>query len=103
MMRNHKFELFFSVATVLFFILCDWLLRAESSPLQHYLLYNVDLRNLWALVNLGPVIAGLMLSGNVHQPSEVGYFLAATTQWFIVGYVISWVLHGVAVRLRDAA
>src|SRR6266581_2336395 len=37
MMRNHKFELFFSVATVLFFILCDWLLRAESSPLQQYL------------------------------------------------------------------
>ena len=102
-MRAHKFELSFSSAAVLLFVLCDWLLRAESSPLRQYFLYNVDLPNLWGLLNLGPAIAGMILSGNVHQPSEVGYFLAAVAQWFIVGFLVSLVLHGIAVRVRDAA
>ena len=102
-MRDHKFEFFFGVAAALLFALCDWLLRAESSPLYHYFLYNVDLPNLWGTVNLAPIIAGFILSGNVHQPSEVGYFGAAVLQWFIVGFLISFVLRGIAVLLRNAA
>lgn len=89
-MRKFKLHLLFGAVVVLLFLLCGWLVTAESSPLSDYFLYNIALPNLWRRLNLAPAFVGLILSGNVHQPSPVGYFAGAIVQWFIVGFVASF-------------
>ena len=70
-------------------ILIGWLLLGESSPFYNYLLWHPAPRNLWAKANLTAFFAGIVASGNVHQPSVLAYVLASFLQWSVLGYLIS--------------
>ncbi len=67
---------------------------AESSPLHKYFLWHVSIPNLFRTLHTVPLIAALLASGNVHQPNPVAYFAAATVQWFIVGFALSFAFTG---------
>ena len=83
----HRLRVHFvvGVASVALFGCFEWLLMWESSPLHHYFLYHVELPNLWRKLHMIPYIAGIAASGNVHQPSAIGYYAAAVIQWFTLG------------------
>jgi hypothetical protein len=97
-MRISRFHFIFGAAFVLAFALLHWLLVIRSSPLYSYLLYHEELRNLWIRIHTGPFLIAIILSGNVHQPSSVIYFAAAASQWFIAGFLLSFVFTGFRVR-----
>ena len=71
-----------------------WLVQGETSPLRGYFLYHVGFGNFLAKVNLPAILVGILVSGNVHQPSEIACFIAMFVQWFVVGWftfvVVSW-------------
>lgn len=102
-MRRLRFHHLFGSAFVFAFFAGSWLLMAESSPFYSYLLYHGEPRNLWSRIHTGPYIVGLLLSGNVHQASPVGYLAAAAVQWFIVGFLLSFVFTGFRVRRHENA
>lgn len=100
-MRRLRFHLIFGCVFAFAFFVCNWVFTADSSPLNSYLLYHVEPRNLWTLIHTGAYIVGMLLSGNVHQASPVGYFAAATVQWFVVGFLLSFVFTGFRVRRHE--
>ncbi len=102
-MRKLRFHFIFGAAAVLAFIVCSWLVIGESSPFHDHFLHNVALPNLWRRLHTGAYIVGMILSGNVHQPSAFGLFGAAILQWFIIGFLLSFVFSGFRVRHHDAA
>ena len=91
-MRISRFQFAFGAAFVLVFALLYWLLIFESSPLYSYLLNHVEPRNFWMRLHTLPSTVAVLLSGNFHQPSPVGFLVAAAAQWFIVGFLLSLVL-----------
>ena len=66
-----------------------WLVMAESSPFHDYFLYHGAAGNVLAKLNVPACLVGVLISGNVHQPSEVATFVAMFVQWFVVGWLIS--------------
>lgn len=72
-----------------FALLVDWLLTSETSPFREYLLWHVAVRNFWTRINLGPLLLGFAMSGNIHQGSQAGYLLGLLLQWGTIGTVVS--------------
>ena len=70
-------------------VLLCWLSTSEASPFHHYFLYHPALSNLLAVLNLPAILAGVVASGNVHQPSELVTAIAVFAQWFGIGYLIA--------------
>ena len=52
---------------------------------------------------LVPLMMAIAVSGNVHQPSEVGLLLGFLVQWFFVGLAGGALLWAISSRKRDAA
>lgn len=102
-MARLQFHFLFSALFVLAFGVISWLVMSESSPFREYFLWHVELPNLLRWFHLGPAIIGIMLSGNVHQPSTLGFFTAAVLQWFMVGFLLSFVLTGFKARREKNA
>ena len=102
-MKRLRFHFIFGGVFVFAFFVGSWLFTAESSPLYSYLLYHVEPRNLWTRIHTGPYIIGMILSGNVRQASPVGYLAAAAVQWFIAGFLLSFVFTGFRVRRHENA
>lgn len=73
-------------------LLVSWLLLDESSPLDQYFLWHVEVPNFWRLLNAVPFIAGSMISGSHAGPDFPVFIALLLIQWFIVGFVISFVL-----------
>ena len=66
----------------------------ESSPLHEYFLWHVDIPNLFRQLHTGPYIVGMLVSRNAHQPSPIGFLAAAAVQWFVVGFLLSFIFTG---------
>jgi hypothetical protein len=45
-----------------------------------------------------PITFGILISGNVHQPSELGFLIGAVIQWTAIG-LIAWVAHVLVRRM----
>jgi hypothetical protein len=73
-----------------------WLFEVDSSPLIDFYAQTLALSVFWQTVNTFPRMAAhitaLYFTGNVHIRSETTYVLALFAQWFIVGYLVSWLL-----------
>ena len=78
------------VALIALFL--TWLLLDDTSPLDEYFLWHVDIPNYWRLLNAVPFIAGSIISGSHAGPHPVVYITLQCIQWFIVGFVLSLVL-----------
>ena len=102
-MRKFRIHFVFGTAFVLVFACLEWLLMWESSPLQHYFLFHVELPNLWRQLHTIPFIAGMIASGNAHQPSAVGFYAVATIQWFTLGLIVAVLFTKFRVRTHNAA
>src|SRR3954469_19984111 len=89
-----RFHCVFGLAFVALFGVSTWLVSAESSPLHHYFLWHVEIPNLYSKLNIGPIFVGVVLSGNVHQASPIGFVAAAALQWFMIGFLLSFAFHG---------
>ena len=83
------FQIIFSSIVSLIAGAITWTLSADNSPLHEYVIWHTWLPNLWGMVNFIPLIFGLIVSGNVHAPSESGIMIGVIIQWFIVGVVLS--------------
>ena len=44
-------------------------------------------------LNMPNVAAAFMISGNVHQPSFVGWAVAYFIQWSVIGYLVAWLIY----------
>jgi len=80
----------FIVGTIALFI--SWLVLSEASPLENYFLWHSGVRNMWALLNIVPVIAAALIEGNPHSFSERVVAIGIFVQWFIVSYVLCAIL-----------
>jgi hypothetical protein len=65
-----------------------WIISDEG-PFQDFFLDHTALPNFWSALNTLPVILGVLLGRNVHQPSDFGVYLGFFIQWFVVGYLLS--------------
>ena len=102
-MRRLRFHFIFGLGGILAFGICSWLIRGESSPLHEYFLWHVELPNFYSRLHSGPYFVGMLLSGNVHQPSSFGFIAAAAFQWFIAAFLLSFVFTGFRVRRHENA
>ena len=102
-MRRFRIHFASGAVWVLIFACLDWLLMWESSPLRNYFLFHVELPNLWRKLHTIPYIVGMIVSGNVHQASAVGYYAAATAQWFTIGWMLAVLFTKLVKTKRDAA
>lgn len=90
-MSRRRFHLLTGLAFVILFVTTSWLITGRSSPCHEYFLWHVELPNLYRRLHTGPYVAGMLISGNVHQPSSVGFFAAAALQWFVMGFLLSFI------------
>jgi hypothetical protein len=84
-----KLQIVFSGIIGLIAALFTWLVSAANSPLHEYVIWHTWLPNLWGIVNLIPSIFGLIVSGNVHAPSDTGIMIGVIIQWFVIGLLLS--------------
>jgi hypothetical protein len=77
-----------SLGTGLLSLALTWLFESEGSPLRSYFLWHVDVPNLWGSLNIYPAYLGIVLSGNVHQASLLGYAIGMVLQWGALGLVM---------------
>ena len=84
-----KFRLIFSGIVALGALIVDWLVLGESSPFHDYFLWHGGLRDLWAPLNIVPVIGSAIVAGNPHSGSEIIYSILLAIQWFIIGFLLS--------------
>ncbi len=50
-----------------------------------------------------PILMAILVSGNVHQPSELGIYVGFFIQWFIVGLAVGTIVWTIARRKTNAA
>jgi len=50
-----------------------------------------------------PLILGIVISGNAHQPSAFGIYLGLFLQWLLVGLAVAAALWLIARRKKDVA
>ena len=84
-----KFRLMFSGIIALSALVVHWLVLGESSPFHEYFLWHGGLPNLWAMLNIVPVIGSAIVAGNPHSGSEIIFAMLLVIQWFIVGFLLS--------------
>jgi hypothetical protein len=89
--RRRRFNLLFAVGAVLLCARASWLIVSDTSPYRGYFLWHVDIPNRFYALHTIPLLVGFLVSGNVHQPSPVGFWCAAAVMWFVIGYVVSFV------------
>ena len=101
--RKFRFHFLFAAGTVIAFGVSSWLIMTDSSPFHDYFLWHVAIPNIYSRLHQVAYIAGMILSGNVHQPNAIGFYVAAVLQWFLVGFALSFLFTGFKVRGRDDA
>ena len=84
-----KFKLIFSGMLALTALVLNWLLLHDTSPLHQYFIWHGDIPNLWAALNIVPVLVSAIVAGDPHSGSEAVYLIADILQWFIIGYLLS--------------
>ena len=102
-MRRLRSHSIVGLAFAFLFGVSNWFVTGDSSPLHEYFLWHGGLPNLFSRVHIGPYIVGMVVSGNVHQPSPVGFLAAAALQWFVVGFLLSSFFTGFSVKRPDNA
>ena len=79
----------FVIGTVFLVQLVDWFIFSSMSPLASYFLWHPAAANLWTLVNLPGIYLGVLVSGNIHQPSPIGSILGVSLQWAMLAMALS--------------
>jgi hypothetical protein len=87
-----KGRLLFVLAVLVCVFGFSWVVTHEASPLHEYFLWHVAVPNAWARINLPAILLGVILSGNIHQPSDLGVLLGMTLQWGCVAFLLSLIL-----------
>jgi hypothetical protein len=67
----------------------SWLLTNELSPLNEYLLWHPQLRNLWGLLNFPSYLVGAILTGNPHNVIGIIAWAIFFLQWMLIGILIT--------------
>jgi len=82
-------RMFFVLCVALCVLFIGWLIEGDSSPLSEYFLWHLALPNAWVTINMPAVFLGVAVSGNIHQPSPVGYWLGVSLQWGVLAFLAS--------------
>jgi hypothetical protein len=96
--RKFRFHLAFAAGCIVLSVILNWFILSESSPLRSYFLYHVGIPNLWSRLHIIPYITGMIVSGNIDRPDWTVSFITACLQWFVVGFLLSFVFTGFRVR-----
>jgi hypothetical protein len=92
-MKRHQLKrLQFTAMTAACMLVLAWLIKAESSPLYNYFLYNTVIPNLFGYTFLPSFIVGSTVSGNIHQPNELISWIAFAIQWSLIGYIAALII-----------
>lgn len=86
-MSVRRKRLIFAAVMTVVIVTGFWLIQSEDSPLRHYFLYHTAAMGCVSIVNVVPLIVAFVAGGNVHQPSEIAFFIAAAAQWFALSYL----------------
>ena len=73
-------------------VVAMWLFHAEQSPAYEYFLWHTSIANAITTLNLPALFLGIVVSGNVHQPSELATYAGVFVQWAVLGSVIAWLV-----------
>ena len=105
MRRTKSVPLVFGAATAIVAIGFDWVLLATTSPFYRDFLNSVWLPNLWLRLNIVATIARLfanhVIAGNMYAGTRAGwvaYLIALGAQWFVIGFLVSFVIKILAAR-----
>lgn len=88
-MDAQKKRLIFAAIVALAVPLAYWLMESESSPMYRFFLYHDGAMGCFTIINVVPLILAFIVGGNVHQPSEIVFMIAAAAQWFALAYWFS--------------
>ena len=88
MFQRFAFATMFGGAICLAF----WLFTSQTSPLHDWVIWHPGPKNFLAQVSLPAILLGVLVSGNVHQPSSLATYIAMWAQWGILGYLVSLLL-----------
>jgi hypothetical protein len=91
MSRKSKFHLIFSACVLFITTAFSWLIVGETSPLDEYFLWHVDIPNAWRMLHFIPFIASVVATGE-HSGNKFVFFAAFAIQWFIIGLALSFVV-----------
>jgi len=91
-MTTTQKRLLFAACVGIVFPLCCWLTEGDSSPLRGWSLNHGSFSAAIMFLNFPAVIAAFMLGRNVHQPSELAFFVASFAQWFGIAWLLSRLL-----------
>jgi hypothetical protein len=69
-----------------------WLFSGESSPIHEYAIWHTGIGNVLITLNLPAIVLGVLVSGNVHQPSELATYAAIFIQWTVLGSLGAWMI-----------
>ena len=69
-----------------------WLLHSAASPLYEYAIWHPLPGNILGYLGLPAFLAGVVVSGNVHQPGAAVAYLALFVEWFGLAYLCSLML-----------
>jgi hypothetical protein len=72
--------------------LATWLFNGESSPVHEYAIWHTGIGNVLITLNLPAIVLGVVVSGNVHQPSEIVTYTAIFIQWTALGSLGAWMI-----------
>ena len=82
----------FALAIGIVIPVASWLFHDPASPIHNYAIWHVGPANALIMLCMPALFVGMLVSGNVHQPSELAFYIAAFAEWFAIGFAISLVL-----------
>lgn len=78
----------FAVAAII-----SWFALSQSSPFYEWFVYEGDdLKRMWGVLNLLPLVAGAIANGNPHDFNVPTVAVVFAIQWFLVGFVPTFLI-----------
>lgn len=88
-----RYSAFAGLTTLALAATVTWFVVAEASPLREFFLYDgVDLKNTWGYLNLPSVLAGAIVAGNPHAWNGTAMAVMFLLQWFLIGFVPTFLI-----------
>jgi hypothetical protein len=100
-MRVVRSHLLSGIVVLSCWVICTWVVTGKHSPLNNYFLWHVAIPNRYREVHMVAYMVAMLASGNFHQPSQLAFYTMAGTQWFAVGFAVSYVFSWFKIRTRS--
>ena len=76
----------------------EWLVRSVAAP--YFLWHELPFREAWTWLNMPAILAGIIVSNNVHQPNGTAVWVVFLVQWFALFFRLSFPVFALWKSLR---